>query len=178
MNEEFKKKLFRNGVLTIDNHINDVSASNLIFDLMTLRDEMPNKTIQLFISCDSLDYYNIMSIYDVIVSLPNPIAGFVIGQVSRFGAILLAACTKGKRYALKHSQIILSQPIGAFDGTVQQTQAVIEANEVGTQRDTYEEILAKHTGQSKEKIHNDLHDGLVLDAEEALAYGIIDHILD
>jgi len=90
-------------------------------------------------------------------------------------AVLLAAGTSGKRYALRHSRIMLHQPIGAFQG--QATEVEIQAKEILRLREILNEILAKHTGQSKEKIKQDTERDFYMSAEEALEYGVIDKIL-
>lgn len=172
------EKLFEDGLVWIHSGINNESIDEIIYTLMSMREISHDKPIQLYITSRSPDYTNMMAVYDTIQSLPNPIIGFGVGFVSDYGTLILASCDKGKRYALKNTVIVLSQPLGTLPSLTLQTDAVIQAQEAGENRRVFEELMAKHTGQPVEKIHADLKDGLYLTAQEALEYGIIDRILE
>lgn len=179
MAKSFADKLLENGIIWvhsgIDNDEQDV-LGQLILDIMSFQNK-PEQLIQLFVTCRSESYTSCMAVYDVLQSLKNPIATFGVGPVDHYGTLLVASGKKGKRYTLRNSTIRLSQPTGFFVGTTLESDAVITANEVGENRKAFEALLAKHTGQPLEKIHQDVRDGLELTAEEAVAYGLVDHIL-
>lgn len=179
MAKSFDDKLLENGIVWVhsglDNEDNDY-LGQLILSLMSFKNQ-PEQLVQVFITSTNYNYTSYMVVYDILQSLPNPVATFGIGMVDYYGTLLLAAGKKGKRYALRNTKIGLSQPIGYFTGTTLQTDAVVEADEVGENRAVFEEILARCTGKPLEKIHADCSKNLSLSAEEAKEYGIIDHIL-
>ena len=117
-----------------------------------------------------------LAIYDTMQFLTCDVCTYSIGLVASMGAVLLAAGTKGKRLALPHSRVLLHQPYGQV-GYGQVTDLATAANEPLRMRELLEEILANHTGQPLERIHNDTDRDFVLEANEALAYGIIDDVI-
>ena len=112
----------------------------------------------------------------VIQFIKNDVATICLGQAASAAAVLLAAGTKGKRLALPHSRILLHQPYGQV-GYGQVTDLELAAKEILRMRDLLEEILARHTGQSRERVHADTDRDFVMEASEALAYGIIDDVI-
>ncbi|MFZ9696574.1 MAG: ATP-dependent Clp protease proteolytic subunit, partial [Ilumatobacteraceae bacterium] len=116
------------------------------------------------------------AIYDTMQFIKNDIATICLGQAASAAAVLLAAGTKGKRLALPHSRVLLHQPYGQV-GYAQVTDLEIAAREILRMRDLLEEILANHTGQPIDRIHTDTDRDFVMEAPEALAYGIIDDII-
>ena len=130
----------------------------------------------IYINSPGGDIAAMFAIYDTMQFIKNDIATICLGQASSAAAVLLAAGTKGKRLALPHSRVLLHQPYGQV-GYGQVTDLEIAANEILRMRELLEEILADHTGQPLERIHNDTDRDFVLEANEALAYGIIDDVI-
>lgn len=176
--ESFEDRLDKSRIVVICGDINSESASKIIFRLLTLSSINEKEEIQLFISSASGDYSDMMAIYDTLSTLSAPISGICVGNVGNFATLILAKCTKGKRFSLSHGEITFSQPYGYLaPGTNQQTEIAIQAKESSLKREVFETELAKCTGQSLEKIHADCEVGVVLSAKEAKEYGIIDEIL-
>jgi ATP-dependent Clp protease protease subunit len=117
-----------------------------------------------------------MAIYDTMRFIKNDIVTICIGQAASMAAILLAAGTKGKRFALPNSKVIIHQPLGGFEG--QATDIFIQAEEIRKVKEKTIEILAGHTGQKTEKIAADIERDYIMSAEEALKYGIIDSVIN
>ena len=115
------------------------------------------------------------AIYDTMSYVRPEIQTYCMGQAASAAAVLLAAGTKGKRFALEHSRVLIHQPSGEGQGQV--TDLEIQANEILRMRGLLEEILAKHTGQTMERVHQDTDRDIVMEAHEALAYGIIDDVI-
>lgn len=178
--ENLENRLFENGIVVIHSGLGNLEKdqlSDVLLRLMQYKTQ-PDKTVQLYITSSSDDYTSSMAVYDILQTMENPVAGFAIGSVDYYGTLILAACKKGQRYALKHTDIGIHQPVGFFSGVTTQSMAAIRANEASENRKAFEEALVKATGHSAEKIHEDVSKGLSLTAEEALEYGLIDHILD
>lgn len=174
---DIKDKLFKDRTIVICGPIDNAKATSIIFSLLTF-DSESNDQIQLFISSLSGEYLDSLAIYDTIKRIKSPISATCIGFASGYAALILACCTKGRRYALKHSQITFEQPYGVINqGVNQETEIRISAKEALIEREAFEKLLSEHTGQPVEKIHKDLESGITLNAEEALAYGVIDKII-
>ena len=117
-------------------------------------------------------------IYDTLATIKNPVTGVCVGHVSGFATLLLAKCTKGRRYALSHSEISISQPYAFLaPGSNQQTEIAIEAREASLKREIFEKELSACTGNDLQKVHLDCEHGVTFSAVEAKEYGIIDEIL-
>ena len=155
--------------------ITDYLANITIQKLLFLQYENRNQEIHLYINCPGGSVTATLAIYDTMQFLECPISTYCMGLAASGGAIILAAGTKGKRYALPHSKIMCHQPWGQV-GYGQVTDLEIAAKEILRMRDLLNEILAQHTGQSVEKIHTDTDRDFVLEANEALEYGIIDDV--
>ncbi len=177
-NDNFEE-LYKQGIIVITTGIEDMDVtSNIILSLLNWNRIDPKKELQLYISSVSGDYLNVLSIYDAIQSISNPISGYCIGLVGSCAALLLAACNKGKRYILEHSQIALREISGIIPGgSKQQTEIEILANELASQRETFESLLSKHTGQSVEEIHHLCYENTYLTPEEAIKKGFVDKIV-
>jgi ATP-dependent Clp protease protease subunit len=144
--------------------------------LVLLESENPEKDINIYINSPGGDITALFAIYDTMQFIRNDIATICLGQAASAAAVLLAAGTKGKRLALPHSRVLLHQPYGQVNyGQV--TDLELAANEILRMRDLLEKILAHHTGQPLEKVHADTDRDFVLEAEEALEYGIIDTVI-
>uniref|UniRef100_A0A7V4JQB2 ATP-dependent Clp protease proteolytic subunit n=1 Tax=Thermodesulfobacterium geofontis TaxID=1295609 RepID=A0A7V4JQB2_9BACT len=168
-------RLLKERIVFIGTTIDENVANIVIAQLLYLEAEDPDKDIMLYINSPGGLVTAGLAIYDTIQYIKPDVCTICVGQAASMAAVLLAAGTKGKRYALRHSRIMLHQPIGAFQG--QATEVEIQAKEVLRLREILNEILSKHTGQPKEKIKQDTERDFYMSAEEALEYGLIDKIL-
>jgi len=154
------------------------SANLLIAQLLFLEAEDPDKEINLYINSPGGMVTAGLAVYDTMQYIRSPITTICMGMAMSFGAVLLTAGNKGKRFALPNSRIMIHQPLisgGGISG--QATEIEIEAKEIIDTRTRLNEILAKHTGQTAEKIATDSERNYYLSAEEAKAYGIIDEVI-
>ncbi|MFW2332867.1 ATP-dependent Clp protease proteolytic subunit [Ilumatobacter sp.] len=170
-------RLLKDNIIFLQTPIDDQIASLLCAQLVHLESENPDKDINIYINSPGGDITSLFAIYDTMQFVKNDIATICLGQAASAAAVLLAAGTKGKRLALPHSRILLHQPHGQV-GYGQVTDLELAANEILRMRDLLEKILAEHTGQSLEKIHEDTDRDFVLEAYEALEYGIIDQVIE
>jgi ATP-dependent Clp protease protease subunit len=155
--------------------IDDALANLVIAQLLFLEKEDPGKDIDLYINSPGGYIHAGLAIYDVIQFLKPEVATICVGMAASAAAVILAAGTPGKRYALPYSEIMIHQPLGGIQG--QATEIEIHARHILKQRDRINRILAKHTGQPLERIEQDTERDYFMDAEEAKAYGIIDEII-
>ena len=177
-NDTFENRLSESRIIYICGYVDSKYASDIILKLLTYSTQDENEEIQLFISSHGGSDLDMMAIYDTLNTLSNPVTGIAVGMVNDHATLLLAKCTKGRRFALKHTEISFSQPSGYIaPGSNQQTEIAIEARELFVKRETFERELAKCTGQDYETVHEDCEDGVVFSAQQALEYGIIDEIL-
>jgi ATP-dependent Clp protease protease subunit len=159
--------------------ISTASANNIIAQLLYLEAEDPEKDINLYINSPGGMVTAGLAVYDTMQFIKAPITTICMGMAMSFGALLLAAGTKGKRYALPNARIMIHQPLIWGQGiTGQATDIDIENKEMQETKNRLIKILAKHTGQSEEKIRRDTERNFYMSAEEAKEYGIIDGILD
>ncbi len=169
-------RLLRDNIIWLDTQIDDASASLLCAKLVYLESENPDKDISIYINSPGGDISAMFAIYDTMQFIKNDVATICLGQAASAAAVLLAAGTKGKRMALPHSRILLHQPYGQV-GYGQVTDLELAAKEILRMRDLLEIILAEHTGQPIERVHTDTDRDFVMEASEALAYGIIDDVI-
>jgi ATP-dependent Clp protease, protease subunit len=169
-------RMLKDNIIFLQTPIDDQIASLLCAQLIHLESENPDKDINIDINSPGGDITALFAIYDTMQFIRNDIATICLGQAASAAAVLLAAGTKGKRLALPHSRILLHQPHGQV-GYGQVTDLELAANEILRMRDLLEIILAEHTGQSLEKIHEDTDRDFVLEANDALEYGIIDTVI-
>jgi ATP-dependent Clp protease protease subunit len=169
-------RLLKDNIIFLQTPIDDTVASVLCAQLIHLESENPDKDINIYINSPGGDITALFAIYDTMQFIKNDIATICLGQAASAAAVLLAAGTKGKRLALPHSRVLLHQPYGQV-GYGQVTDLEIAAKEILRMRELLEEILAHHTGQSIERIHRDTDRDFVLEAREAIEYGIIDDVL-
>jgi ATP-dependent Clp protease protease subunit len=169
-------RLLRDNIIWLDSPIDDGTASLTCAKLVYLESENPDKDISLYINSPGGDITALFAIYDTMQFIKNDIATICLGQAASAAAVLLAAGTKGKRMALPHSRILLHQPHGQV-GYAQVTDLELAAKEMLRMRDLMEELLALHTGQTMDRIHADTDRDFVMEASEALAYGIIDDVI-
>lgn len=154
------------------------SANLIIAQLLYLEAEDPDKDINLYLNSPGGMITAGLAVYDTIQYIRSPITTICMGMAMSFGALLLAAGTKGKRYALPHSRIMIHQPLVYGGGLAgQATEIEIETKEILHARQRLNEILAKHTGQPVDRIARDTERNFYMSAEEAKAYGIIDEVI-
>ncbi|OGX43629.1 MAG: ATP-dependent Clp endopeptidase, proteolytic subunit ClpP [Omnitrophica WOR_2 bacterium RIFCSPLOWO2_12_FULL_51_24] len=168
-------RLLKDRIIFIGMSIDDVVANLVIAQLLFLQMEDPDKDINVYINTPGGIVTAGLAIYDTMQFLKPDVCTYCVGQATSMGAILLAAGTKGKRYALPNARIMMHQPWGGAQGAA--ADISIQAKEILRMRDRIEEILAKHTGQSLEKIKKDTDRDYFLSAEEAKAYGLVDEVI-
>jgi ATP-dependent Clp protease protease subunit len=169
-------RMLKDNIIFLQTPIDDQIASLLCAQLIHLESENPDKDINIYINSPGGDITALFAIYDTMQFVRNDIATICLGQAASAAAVLLAAGTKGKRLALPHSRILLHQPSGQV-GYGQVTDLELHAKEILRMRDLLEIILAHHTGQTLERIHEDTDRDFVLEANDALEYGIIDTVI-
>ena len=169
-------RLLRERIVFLGSPIDDVSANVVVAELLFLDSVEPAKDIALYVNSPGGSSTALFAIYDAMGSLSSDVATYCVGQAASAAAVILAAGTAGKRHALPNSRVLLHQPHGGIEG--QSADLEIHAREIARQRRRVEEILAEHTGQSVERIHEDLDRDFILDPHEALRYGIIDHVVE
>jgi len=169
-------RLLKDNIIFLQTPIDDQIASLLCAQLVHLESENPEKDINIYINSPGGDITALFAIYDTMQFIRNDIATICLGQAASAAAVLLAAGTKGKRLALPHSRVLLHQPYGQV-GYGQVTDLELAAAEILRMRELLEKILSHHTGQTLEKVHTDTDRDFVLEANEALEYGIIDTVL-
>jgi ATP-dependent Clp protease protease subunit len=152
------------------------SANVLIAQLLYLESNDNSKDINLYINSPGGMVTAGLAVYDTMQYIQAPITTICMGMAMSFGAVILAAGSKGKRFALPQSRIMIHQPlVGGISG--QATDILVEAKEMAYIRKNLEQIVAKHTGQSIEKVGHDMERNYYMSAEEAKAYGIVDEVL-
>ncbi len=167
-------RLLKERIIFLGTPINDEVANNVMAQLIFLEYENPEKDITLYINSPGGYVSAGLAIYDTMQHVRPNIATICIGNCASMAAVLLAAGTKGKRYALPHSRIMLHQPSGAATG--QSTDIQITAKEIVRTKDTLAEIVAKHTGKSIEEVREKTDRDFYMGPEEAKAFGVIDEI--
>lgn len=168
-------RLLKDRIVFIGSLIDDIVANTVIAQLLFLQTEDPDKDVHLYINTPGGVVSSGLAIYDTMQYIKPDIATYCIGQATSMGALLLAAGTKGKRFALPHSRIMIHQPIGGFHG--QATDVEIHAKEILKMKDTLNNILARHTGQSLDKIEVDSERDFFMSGQECKDYGIVDEVI-
>jgi len=167
--------LLENRIVFLIGEINYARATEVIMKLLYLDNLKRGREISLYINSPGGTVDDTMAIYDTMRFVGSPVATYCIGRAQSGGAVVLAAGTKGSRYALPHAKIMLHQPWGGMTG--QASDIKIQAEEILKAKQTINRILAKHTGQSIEKIQVETERDRYMSAEEAKAYGLIDEVL-
>ena len=169
-------RLLKENIIFLGTPIDDTIANLICAQLIHLESENPDKDINIYINSPGGDITALFAIYDTMQFIKNDIATICLGQAASAAAVLLAAGTKGKRLALPHARVLLHQPYGQV-GYGQVTDLEIAAREILRMRDLLEQILAKHTGQTIERVHADTDRDFVMEADEAKNYGVIDEVI-
>jgi ATP-dependent Clp protease, protease subunit len=169
-------RLLRDNIIFIGMPIDENVANSVIAQMLFLAQEDPEKDIQLYINSPGGSITDGMAIYDTMQYVKNDVTTICIGQAASMAALLLSGGTKGKRFALPNSRILIHQPsMGGLSG--QATDIDIHAREILRMREMTNKILAKHTGQSIEKIEKDVERDYIMDVTAAKTYGIIDAVI-
>ncbi|PKQ15372.1 MAG: ATP-dependent Clp endopeptidase, proteolytic subunit ClpP [Actinobacteria bacterium HGW-Actinobacteria-7] len=169
-------RLLNERVIFLGSAIDDHVANLVIAQLLHLESADPEKDINLYINSPGGSVTDGLAIYDTMQFIKPKVSTICIGQCASMGAVLLAAGAPGKRFALPHSRVLIHQPWGGTQGQV--TDIEIQAKEMLRMRNQLDEILARHTGQTVEKIHLDTERDNIMMADEAKAYGLVDEVLE
>ena len=162
-------RLLNDRIIMLSDQVDDASASVIIAQLLYLEGKDPDKDISFYINSPGV------AIFDTMNYIKCDVSTICIGMAASMGAFLLAAGTKGKRYALPHSEIMIHQPLGQTKG--QATEILIHAEHIKKTRATLNSILAERTGKTLEQIEKDTERDNFMSAEEALQYGLIDKVI-
>ncbi len=168
-------RLLKDRIVFLGSPINDAVADTIIAQLLFLESENPEKDIYIYINSPGGQVTAGLAIYDTIQYIKSEVVTMCIGQAASMAAVILAAGTKGKRYALPHSRIMLHQVLGGVEG--QATEIEIHAKEILRIKNEICEIISKHTNQSIDKIARDTDRDYFLKPKDALEYGIVDAII-
>jgi ATP-dependent Clp protease protease subunit len=168
-------KLFEERIIFLGAPIDDVVANDVMAQLICLESTDPDRDIWIYINSPGGSFTALTAIYDTMVYVRPEIQTVCMGQAASAAAVLLAAGTKGKRFALQNSRVLIHQPSGEGQGQV--TDLEIQANEILRMRGLLEEILARHTGQDLEKVRADIERDTILTADQAKDYGIVDEVI-
>ncbi len=168
-------RLLKDRIILLFNQVDDDLACTIIAQLLYLESVDPNKDICLYINSPGGSVSAGFAIYDTIRKLKCDVSTVCVGMAASMGAFLLAAGTKGKRYALENSQVMIHQALGGASG--QASDIIIEAKQLERLNNRLSKILAKNTGHTIEEIERDTNRNNWMFSEDALEYGIIDHII-
>jgi ATP-dependent Clp protease protease subunit len=155
--------------------VTDDVANLIIAQILFLESEDPDKDIHFYINTPGGSVTSGLAIYDTMQYVKPPISTLCIGQAASMGAVLLAAGTEGKRFALPHSRILIHQPMGGFQGVAADIE--IHAKEILRMREELNQILVKHTGQAIDKIREDTDRDFFMSGEQSKSYGIVDEVI-
>ena len=169
-------RLLKERVVFIVGGIDDYMANIVVAQMLFLESENPEKDIALYINSPGGIVSSGLAIYDTMQFIKPDVSTICIGQAASMGAVLLAGGTRGKRYCLPHARVMIHQPLGGFQG--QAADVEVHAREMLETRDRLNKILAKHTGQSVERIKQDTDRDRFMDWNEAVRYGLIDQVLE
>ena len=168
-------RLLKDRIIFLGTEINDTVSNLVIAQLLFLQSEDAEKDISIYINSPGGVVTAGMAVYDTMQFLKCPITTYCVGQAASMGAVLLAAGTKGKRFALPNSRIMIHQPLGGAQG--QATDIEIQTNEILRMKKRLNEILADHTGQPVKTLEKDTDRDFFMSAEEAVKYGLVDEVV-
>jgi len=168
-------RLLKERIVFLGTPIDDAVGNLIMAQLLHLESDDPDKDINLYINSPGGDITALFAIYDTMQYIKPDVSTIVMGQAASAAAVLLLAGTKGKRYALPHSRVLLHQPHGGAQG--QAVDIEIQAKEIGRYRRLLDQLIAEHTGQPLEKVGKDTDRDFILTAEEALEYGVVDEVI-
>ena len=168
-------RLLKERIVFLGTPIDDLVANLVMAQLLHLESEEPDKDISIYINSPGGEITGLFAIYDTIQFIKPDVSTICIGQAASAAAVILAAGTKGKRFILPHSRVLIHQPHGGAQGQAVDIQ--IQAKEITRMRETLDEILAYHTGQTVEKVAKDTDRDFIMGAIEAKEYGIVDEVI-
>ena len=168
-------RLLKDRIIFLGTAMNDEIANLIIAQLLFLESEDPDKDINFYVNSPGGLVTAGLAVYDTMQYIKPDIATVCIGQAASMGAVLLAAGTRGKRYSLPNSRILIHQPMGGFQG--QASDIEIQAKEILRMKERLNEILMKHTGKQLEDIQKDTDRDFFMSGAEAKKYGIVDHVI-
>ena len=174
-NYDIYSRLLKDNIIFLGTEIDDSVANAVVAQMLFLESEDPDKDIQIYINSPGGSVTAGLAIYDTMQFVKNDIVTYCIGQAASMGALLMTAGTKGKRYSLPNSRIMIHQPSGGARG--QATEIEIAYKEIQRMKDMLNEILAKHSGQKLAKVAKDVDRDYFMSAQEALEYGLIDKVM-
>lgn len=168
--------LLRERIVFLGTPINDQVANLMVAQLLYLNSQDPEREISMYINSPGGQIYAGLAIYDTMQMIQAPIHTYAVGMTASMGTVLLAAGEPDNRFTLPHATIHMHQPLGGAQG--QATDIEIHAKEILRLRERLNDILVRHTGQSRERIENDTERDYFLDALAATEYGLVDHVLE
>ncbi len=171
-----EERLAEERILFLWGEISSSTAGGLIMRLLELQSKSPDREIHLYINSPGGDVDNTLAIYDTIQFLSCDVSTYCVGQAASGAAIILASGTKGKRYALPHSKIMIHQPWGGVTG--QASDIKIQAEEILKSKKLLSELLAKHTNRTPKQIAEETERDRYMNPTEAKEYGIVDEIIE
>ena len=168
-------RLLKERIIFLGTPIDDTVSNLMIAQLLHLESEDPDKDISIYINSPGGEITGLFAIYDTMQYIKPDVQTICVGQAASAAAVLLAAGTAGKRYALPHARILIHQPHGGASG--QAVDIEIQAKEIARMRQTLDELLAHHTGQSVDRVRNDTDRDFIMSALEGKEYGMIDEVI-
>ena len=174
-NYDIYSRLLKDRIIFLGEEVNETTASLIVAQLLFLESEDPGKDIQLYINSPGGVVSCGLAIYDTMQYIKCDVSTICIGMAASMGAFLLAAGAKGKRFALPNSEIMIHQPLGGVQG--QATDIAIHAKRIVEIKEQINKILSERTGQTLKKISQDTERDNFMTAQEALKYGLIDHVV-
>jgi ATP-dependent Clp protease protease subunit len=169
-------RLLNERIVFLGSPIDDQVANLVVAQLLHLESQDPDKDISIYINCPGGSIYSGLAIYDTMQFVKPPISTICVGIAMSMGSLLLAGGAKGKRFSLPNSRLLIHQPSAGFEG--QSSDIEIHAREILNIRKRVDEIYAHHTGQTFEQVHEDMERDRFFKADEAVAYGLIDRVIE
>ncbi len=178
MEQELIKKIEDEHIIFITSGLRSETAGEIILKLKKWNYENPNKEIKIYLASSNFDFTNTISIFDYLEKIDNPVSIFCIGFVGGYSTLFLGLPKNIKRYALKHTEFSLNEPLGFLNSSNQQTEVEIIAKDVTRIKNKFESILSTKLNKSIEELHQDIVSNKKMSAKEALEYGLIDYVLE
>ncbi len=169
-------RLLQERIIFVGTEIDDGVANVVMAQLLHLADVAPEREVSLYVNSPGGSFTALMALYDTMQYVPTPVATWCLGQAASAAAVLLAAGEPGRRFALRHSRVLLHQPSAGGQGTV--SDLALQADELLRVRSQVEEVLSRHTGRSIEQLRLDTDRDKVLTAEQAVEFGVVDHVVE
>ena len=168
-------RLLQERIIFVGTEIDDGVANVVMAQLLHLADVAPDREVSLYVNSPGGSFTALMAVYDTMQFVPSPVATYCLGQAASAAAVLLAAGEPGRRFALRHSRVLLHQPSAGGQGTV--SDLALQADELLRVRAQVEEVLSQHTGRSVAQLRLDTDRDKVLTAAQAVEFGVVDHVV-